>query len=230
MKFRMMGSKKVILTLLILLISLCCLTQPVSADTTSLNELKQCYEYLQQKKDAYLPHEILASLSLNALQQLKQFVLKNSAVSQEYNTGLIDAFIKAEETKLLDSECYVEQLNGCWQLGTATIADGYNNRFVFLASDKSFVFYNSFAGVKQKDYSKSGFFFVLDSCCIELHVLTQWTINKGKKKAKDVNWYETLRVGHIKKIDDDDVIYYLVKIGNAIYWRYSNNPNECNVE
>jgi hypothetical protein len=230
MKFRMMGSKKAILTLLILLINLHCFAQPVSADTTSLQELKQCYEYLHQKKDAYLPHEILAPLSLNALQQLNQFVLKNPAVSQKYNAGLINAFIKWDEIKLSNNEQYLQLLDGCWQLGTATIADGYNNRFVFLSTDKSFVFYNSFAGVKQKDYSKSGFFFVPDSCCIELHVLTQWEISKGKKKAKDVDWYETLRVGHIRKIDYDDVVHYFVKIGNAVYWRYSNNPNECNVD
>jgi hypothetical protein len=229
MKFRMMGSKKTILTSLVLLISLHCFTQTVSADTTSLNELKQCYEYLRQMKDAYLPHEILAPLSLNGLQQLKQFVLKNPAASQKYNAGLIDAFIKSGEIKLSDKEQYLQLLNGCWQLGTATIADGYNNRFVFLSTDKSFAFYNSFAGVKQNDYSKSGFF-VPYSCSIELHVLTQWEINKGKKKAKDVDWYETLRVGHIRKVDYDDVIHYLVKINNAIYWRYSNNPEECNVD
>jgi hypothetical protein len=221
--------------------SIPCFTQPVSADTALTGDLKQCYKYLMQKKDAYLPHEILAPLSPAALQQLKQWMIVHFLVSEnkdysllspamQYNLELTDAFINAEEIKLTCTDQYVEILNGCWQMGTATIADGNNNRFVFLAADKSFVFYNTSSGVKQKDYSKSGFFFIADSCCMELHILTQWTIRNGKKTVKDADRYETLQIASIRKTDYDHAIHYFVKIGNDIYWRYSNNPDECNVE
>jgi hypothetical protein len=241
MKYQMMLNKKIILSFSLLLASFTCFAQTGSADTSFAKECKQCCEFLLQNKEAYLPHEMLAPLSPLSLRQLKHFVFNQFLSSQrkdtallspphKYNAGLIDAFINAEEIKLTDKDRYFNMLNGCWQMGTATITDGYNSRFVFLESDKSFVFYNSPAGVKQKEYSKSGFFFIQDSCCIELHLLSQWTIIKGKKKAKDVDWYETVKVSTIRKIEFDNAVHYILKLGKDIYWRYSNNPEECNID
>lgn len=148
------------------------------------------------------------------------------------NVGLIKLVEKEKRIGSLNEIEYCNLLNGCWQYGNTAVGSGYDDRFVFTSSDKSFVMYSNQMKENSKLLSFSGFF-NLGKNKIELEIRTKVFLdaktNKEKIENLDRNYeYKTLTVTDISRYTDRDSInktYF--KINGKLYWKYSSDLESC---
>jgi hypothetical protein len=174
---------------------------------------------------------------------------------EKSNISLINAFKNhlAIRFDAASSESeYMKTLNGCWQEGTATVASGYRERFVFDQSDKSFAFNaNQVAeSVYRKKLGYSGRFNLIAGNKIELEIYAKDFVRKtpgatyrDPKTGKNVtrtglktftedlgkeHEYKTLSMSDISVVVvEENLTKMFVKIDGLVYWRISADPGGC---
>jgi len=148
------------------------------------------------------------------------------------NLGLIKVVESENFTSTLNQSAYVEILNGCWQHGSTAVAGGYEERFVFVDSDKSFVRYTNQMDGKNTLVSYSGFF-TLSKNNIELEIRTKVFLDPKKrnervKNLEDSYEYKTILVSDISTYTNrDDITRNYLKISGQVYWKYSSDFESC---
>lgn len=148
------------------------------------------------------------------------------------NLDLIKVVEAEKFIKSVNQSTYRETLNGCWQYGNTAVGSGYEDRFVFSNSDKSFVMYANQMDETKKLISYSGFF-TLSKNKIELEIRTKVFLdpktNKERVKNLDEAYeYKTVLVSDISTYADrDGITKTYFKINGRVYWKYSSDLESC---
>jgi hypothetical protein len=148
------------------------------------------------------------------------------------NIGLIKMVETEKRISSLKKDSYCETLNGCWQFGNTSVGSGYDDRFVFNNSDKSFIMFTNQIDEKNKLLSCSGFFNLSENM-IELEIRTKVFLDSKTKKEKINNLdkiyeYKTLTVHEIcTYLDRDSITKTYLKINERLYWKYSKDLESC---
>lgn len=148
------------------------------------------------------------------------------------NLGLVKVVEAEKFIKSHNQSTYYETLNGCWQYGNTAVGSGYEDRFVFSNSDKSFVMYANQMDETKKLISYSGFF-TLSKNKIELEIRTKVFLepktNKESVKNLDEAYeYKTVLVSDISTYADrDGITKTYFKINGRVYWKYSSDLESC---
>lgn len=175
--------------------------------------------------------------------------------NEEYNISLIQAFQKAKSIPIdhtsTDAEC-MKMLEGCWQLGTATVAAGYAERFVFYQTDKSFALKANQMqeSVYRKNLGYSGRFNLLAGNKIELEIYAKDVVRKipggtyrDLKTGKNVtrtglkiftedvetaHEFKTMSISDVSVVAvEENLTKMFVKIDGVVYWRINTDPGGC---
>ncbi|MDX2173180.1 MAG: YARHG domain-containing protein [Bacteroidota bacterium] len=148
------------------------------------------------------------------------------------NLDLIKLVEAEKFIKSANQSTYCETLNGCWQYGNTAVGSGYEDRFVFNNSDKSFVMYTNQMDGKNNLLSYSGFF-TLGKNKIELEIRTKVFLEPKTNKEKVKNLEEAY---DYKTVIVDDIVTYVnrdgitktyFKINGRVYWKYSSDLESC---
>ena len=155
------------------------------------------------------------------------------------NIALILLFENAQKIPTSDVN-YLEILSGYWQLQTTTVADNYDDIFVFSSLDNSFAFYKNENNKTEVLREYSGWF-VINKDKIELDISSKIVMQKFYKKdridpiskkhyknaeyrRKEINLdkaheFQSFPISEITLITIDGLDKSFIKIDGKVYWK-----------